>query len=123
MATATDYQRLRADIGADVTSLPDPDAEAIFVEAGERYADAGGLTAATRVIAIRRLLASSAKLTSYRQNASSENLSDVFKHLRELREFWQGELDGAVKAASASGTARFGRPGRIPSRIKEYPGA
>ncbi len=122
MATMTDYARLRSDVGADSTSLPDVDAEAIFVEAGESYTDTASLTAATRVIAIRRLLASSAKLTTYQQNASMERLSDVFTHLEKLLGYWEGTRDGAIKAAGANGSARFGRPGRLPRRIREYPG-
>jgi hypothetical protein len=121
MATETQRERLREDIGADSTSLPDADADAIFTEAGEAHTDATAIKAATRVIAIRRLLASSAKLTTYKQNASSENLSDVFKHLRMLLGVWQGELDDAVAGASANGAARFGGIRRKPKKIREYP--
>ncbi len=121
MASQSDYRRLRRDIAANETSLPDPDAEEIFIEAGEAYSDAASITAYTRVLALRGLLADSAKLTTYQQNASMERLSDVFTHLEKLLGYWQGTLDGAVKAASSTGAARFGRPGRIPSRIKEYP--
>lgn len=120
MANATDYQRLRDDIGATVDSLSDEDADAIFVEAGETYSDAASLLASTRVIALRRLLASSAKMTSYTQNNSREELSDVFKHLTQLLAYWRGELDTATRATGS--TARFGKPTRIPRRIKEYPG-
>lgn len=121
MASQNDYTRLRRDIGADATSLPDAEAEALFVEAAESYSDAAGILAATRVLAIRGLLANAAKLTTYQQNASMERLSDVFSHLEKLLGYWQEQLDGAVKAASGTGAARFGRPGRIPSRIREYP--
>lgn len=121
MATSSDWRRLREDIGADSVSLPDADAEAIFVEAAEGTSGAS-LTAYTRVLALRRLLASSAKLTTYQQNASMERLSDVFDHLQKLLGYWEAKQSDADKAASASGAARFGRPGRVPSRIKEYPG-
>ncbi len=123
MATALQRSRLRDDIGADSTTLDDTEADAIYVEAGERYTDANSIKAATRVIAIRRLLASSAKLTSYRQNNSSENASDVFTHLRALLEMWQGELDDAVTTGSAVGAARFGSLRRKPKAIREYPDA
>lgn len=120
MASQNDYMRLRRDIGADASSLPDADAEALFVEAAEGYTDAASVTAVTRVLALRGLLANSSRLTTYQQNASMERLSDVFTHLEKLLGYWQGQLDGAVKASGGS-AARFGRPGRIPSRIKEYP--
>lgn len=119
---ATDIERLRSDIGANLTSLPDEEAQAILDEASEKYSDAGSQTAYARVVALRRLLASSAKLTSYRQNNSQENLSDVFKHVQELLKYWQGELAAAVNAAGVSGAARFGKSSVKPARIKEYPG-
>lgn len=121
MATPVDYARLRRDIGADATSLPDAEAEALFVEAAETYTDVASVTALTRILALQGLLANSSRLTTYQQNASMERLSDVFSHLEKLLGYWQEQLDGAVKTASGTGAARFGRPGRIPSRIKEYP--
>ncbi|HMN10885.1 MAG TPA: hypothetical protein PKD55_01020 [Bellilinea sp.] len=121
MATATQRARLRADIGADVASLTDIDADDIYAEAGEAYADGDALDAYARVVAIRRLLASSAKLASYRQNESMESLSDVFRHLLALLDVWQDVLDTEIKAASASGAARFGGLRQRPSRIGEYP--
>lgn len=122
MATETERERLRADIGANITSLPDEDADDIFTEAGEVYTDSGSISAYTRVLAIRRLLASSARLTDYTQNASQEKQSQVFDHLKQLLSFWQGELDTAVSASSAVGAARFGGQRRSPKRIQEYPG-
>ncbi|MCL4863386.1 MAG: hypothetical protein KJZ93_28540 [Caldilineaceae bacterium] len=85
------------------------------------HTDLAAQTAATRVIAIRRLLASSAKLTDYTQNESQEKLSQVFKHLKELLAFWQEELVAAI-GASAGSAARFGRTRAIPARVREYPG-
>jgi hypothetical protein len=121
MATITDYRRLRSDIGATEAAFSDVDAANIFEEAGESYTDVSSITAATRVIALRRLLASSAKLTTYQANASMERLSDVFGHLERLLAHWNGELDKATKQASGTGAARFGKTGARPSRIKEYP--
>lgn len=120
MATATERSRLRSDIGADVTSLPDVDADAIYTEAAESHSDARVVHAEARVIAIRRLLASSARLTSYRQNNSTENLSDVFKHLQSLLGLWEGNRDRAV-AEAGSGAARFGGVRPRPAAVREYP--
>ena len=122
MATETQRSRLRSDIGADSTSLPDVDADAIFTEAEEVYTDANSITAYTRVLAIRRMMANAAKLTDYTQNESQEKQSQIFGQLQKLLAFWQGELDTAVSAASAIGAARFGGLRRKPKRIKEYPG-
>lgn len=122
MATDTQRTRLRSDIGATVTSLPDDDADDIFTEAGEKYTDADSITAYTRVLAIRRLFASATKLADYTQNESSEKQSQVFDHLQKLLAFWLGELDAAVSAASTVGAAMFGGVRGKPKRIKEYPG-
>ena len=119
MAT-TAIERLRRDIGANSTSLPDLDAQNLLDEAAESYSDAPTAAAYARVLAIQGLLASSAKLTSYRQNESQESASDVFRHLSDLLKVWEGKLADAQKAAG-SGAARFGRTGKKPTRIKEYP--
>lgn len=125
MATETQRTRLRADIGANEISLPATEADDIFLEAADSYTDTAAIHAQARVIAIRRLLANSAKLTTYRQNQSSENASDVFKHLKELLELWQGRLDKIEEGLAKTGQSvvRFGRPRRIPRHIKEYPGS
>ncbi len=126
MATTTDYQRLRADLDATDATFPDAEAEEIYAEASERYTSADSIYAATRVIAIRRLLMSSAKRVSYTQNNSSENASDVFKHLKQLLDIWRGELADAemVEEMASRGSAlRSGRQSRKPARLKEFPGA
>lgn len=128
MATATEQQRLRLDLGLaadDTTTLPNDEADAIFVEAGESYTDGASIKASTRIIAIQRLLASSAKMTSYRQNNSSEDASDVFKHLKQLLDYWRGNLATAIaddELANRGSVARFGKTTRRPARIKEHPG-
>lgn len=124
MATATERSRLRRDTGTDVSSLEDDDADAIFVEAGEKYTNTATIAAYARVLVIQSLLSSSAKLTTYRQNESTENLSDVFKHLKELLAVWEGKVDDAITAAAgSSGAARFGGVRRKPAGLKEYPGS
>jgi hypothetical protein len=99
MATVAQRDRLRRDVGATEASLSDEEADALFEEAEETYSVAGSITAYTRVLAIRGMLADASKLTTYRQNASSENASDVYKHLRDLLNLWQGELVGNTPGA------------------------
>jgi gas vesicle protein len=123
MATATERSRLRRDTGTDATSLPDATADDIFTEAGEKYTDAGAIAAYSRVLVIQSLLSSSARLATYKMNESSENLSDVFKHLKELLKVWEDKTDDAITAAAgSSGAARFGGLRRKPATIREYPG-
>jgi hypothetical protein len=121
VATQLQADRLRRDTGTSVTLLPDAEVDALFTESMETYSDVASITAHTRILAIQGLLASSAKLASYKQNESSENLSDVFKHLRELLAFWQEQLS-ILDALAAGSAARFGRTTGIPARVKEYPG-
>ncbi len=121
MATEAQLRdRLRRDVGANSTALSDADADALFEEAGETYSDAASAYAYARVLALQGILASSAKLTTYKQNESTENLSDVFKHLKELLKLWEGKTTDAV-AAGGSGAARFGSVRRKPATVREYP--
>lgn len=123
MADAVAIARLRRDVGADSTSLPDADADDIFDEAGEKYTDSATAASYARVLAIQGILASSSRLTTYRQNESTENLSDVFKHLTQLLSIWEAKTADAITAAAgSSGAARFGGVRRKPATIKEYPG-
>lgn len=119
MATETQRTRLRADIGANETSLPTTEADDIFSQAGESYTAAAAIEAYARVIAIQRLLASSAKLATYRQNQSSENASDVFDHLDKLLTRWEKNLSKATTGGQS--VVKFGRTRSIPRSISEYP--
>ena len=110
MSAPTPNDRLRADVGATLASLPDAKADDIFVEAADLYADPTAQQAAARVIALQRMLADAAHLTDYTQNESSENQSDIFKNLLELLKLWQDRLDKATLAApggTGGGTAVF----------------
>jgi hypothetical protein len=120
VATQTQADRLRRDVDANTTSLPDADVDALFTEAMESYTDAASIAAYTRVLFLQSLLASSAKLTTYRQNESQENASDIFKHIQQLLAYWQGATATAIAATSSA--ARFGRTTVKPARVKEYPG-
>lgn len=118
MATTTERQRLRMDLGLqpdDAASLSDDIADDIYAEAGEFYADAGSAYAYARVIAIERLMAQAAPQVDYTQNESSEKSSQLTTNYQKLLERWQGKLDKAIALASGS-TARFGRTQRIPAR-------
>jgi hypothetical protein len=121
MATEPQINRLRADIDANEASLPNPEANDIFAEAGESYTNQKCIDAYARVISIRRIMASAAKLTAYRQNNTQESLDQVFDHLNRLLTIWQTALDDAIKSTSTSGAARFGGLRRAPKPIREYP--
>lgn len=124
MATETDYQRLRLDLGLDIddqVALSDAKAALIFEEVEEGYTDATSIKAASRVLAINRLMIQAASDVDYIQNNSTEKASQQYAMLEKELLKWQAKLDDAV-AGVGSGAARFGRPKRLPARIKEHPG-
>ncbi|KAB2861022.1 MAG: hypothetical protein K8L91_07935 [Anaerolineae bacterium] len=121
-ATAQQISDFREDIG-DVGSPPIFDDDAvnrIYDRAIAAYSDAETYEAEMRVIGIRQLLADAAKRVSYKQNQSSENMSDVFKHLKQLLDLWQGIRDDAASASSGGG-AVWGSLRKKPSRSYEVP--
>lgn len=125
MAETTDYQRLRLDLGLDLydqVALSDAMAALIFDEVEEGYTDATSIKAASRVLAINRLMMQAASDVDYTQNNTQEKASQRYAHLAKELEKWQKKLDDAV-AGAGSGVARFGRPKRLPARIKEHPGS
>jgi hypothetical protein len=116
---------VRADIGdsnPDAQSFTDTEIQRLYTRAEEIHGAGSALVEPqVRVLAIKQLWASSAKLTTYKQNQSSENLSDVFKHLKALLELYQGELADAEAAGTGGGVAIMGLK-KTPTRQKDVPG-
>ena len=73
----------------------------------------------TIITALGALFADSAKLVTYKQNSQSENMSDVFKHLKALKDYHVGELASLEKRGKQS--VRFAVTKKVPTRLKEYP--
>jgi hypothetical protein len=71
------------------------------------------------VDALETLMADAAKRVSYKQNASTESLSDVFKHLKELHAKHQAKL--AAEVAATRGAMKIGTMEKKPSRLREWP--
>jgi hypothetical protein len=123
MADATQRSNLRSDTGTDATSLPDAEIDAIYEDGESKYSDATSADAYARVVVFRRLMAQAAPRTSYKQNQSTESLSDMFKAYADLLKQWESALAEAVIAASTSGAARWGGMKKKPTRLKEFPDA
>lgn len=123
MASEAQKAALRADTGTDDTSLSDDEIDTIYEGSEELYTAATSIDAYARVVVFRRLMAQAAPRTSYKQNQSQENLSDLFKHYQSMVAFWQDELATAEVGAAALGAVRMGRTKRVPSRPKEWPDA
>lgn len=120
MADQADYDALRKDVGCSITSLPDPEAAAIFTQAAVLFSDPVAQTAYTRVIALRQLAAQAATLVDYTQNNSKHGASKIFENYMRLLDMWTKSLDMAIGAQGA-GSARFGQTRHKPARIEEYP--
>jgi hypothetical protein len=116
VASAAQASRLRRDVGADSSILPDSEVDDTYIEAGESYAAGSAQEAYARVLVLQGILASSAKLTMYQANNSMERASDVFDHVTKLLEYWQGQLMVGRRAVGGGLRASKRRP-----RIKEYP--
>lgn len=124
MAELIDYQRLRMALGLrpdDESQIDNDQAELIFVQAGETYTDAAGITVYTRVLALDSLLMQAANDVDYTQNNTTEKASQRYAMLSKERDKWQKRLEEVIAAARSS-AARFGRTKRKPTRIYEYPG-
>ena len=122
-ATAQQITDFREDIG-DVGTPPVFDDEAIqrlYDRATAAYSDATIYEAEMRVIGIRQLLLDSAKRVTYKQNQSSENQSDIFKHLKEALDIWTQIRNGEIEAQAGGGVGFFALT-KTPKRKKDVPG-
>jgi len=95
--------------------------DALWDDAALLYDDTRVIRQQVIVDALDGLLADSAKRVSYKQNESSENLSDVFKALEKLRDKHAAKL--AVLLESQRGSAKIAGLKKVPSRDKEWPDA
>lgn len=120
MATTIQRDRVRGDLDATSTDLPDLEVDDLYLRAEERYAtNSAAVEAYVRILAIRRLQAGAAKRVDYTQNESQEKLSQVFAHLQRLRELYESDLDDA--GAAAGNRVQWGGLRVKPPRIEEYP--
>jgi hypothetical protein len=81
---------LQGDLGItdDETVFTDAELNRLFTRANENYPGAVFL-------GYRQLLASAAKFRDYSMGMSSEKRSQIFKHLKDMLEFWRGEVTNA----------------------------
>lgn len=88
--------------------------------AAETYTANGQLIAQTRIYLLDGLLADSAKRVTYEQNQSKEQLSDIFKHLKDLRAIAEKDLAGATTASL--GAAKLASLHKVkPTRKRDVP--
>lgn len=123
MATATQRTRFRNDIGDDLTnpSFSDAEIDDLYLQATEQsITDADIVELFVRWRAFEQLLVNAAKRVTYTQNQSSETLSDLFKHLKDMLDYWRRRYDDAVTLL-LGGVVMWGAPRKKPTRLTEYP--
>lgn len=119
MPTELQRERLRADLDANADALTDAEIDDAFARADAEYpGNTAAIEAGARIVAIQQLISGAAKRVDSRQNASSEQASQLFNHLLQLRLIYVGQLKVALGAA-----AQWGKLRRKPRRIEEYPNA
>lgn len=120
MATQTQRDRIRADLQATTASLSDASIDDLFTRAGETYPDnAAAIEIEARLLAIRQLRMSAAKLVDYQQNMTNQKSSQYFNQLSALERDYRADLESAL--TSASGNAQWGLMRPTPTRTEEYP--
>lgn len=123
MATATQRMRFRNDVGDDLTnpSFSDAEIDDLYLQATEQsITDVESVETFVRWRAFEQLLVNAAKRVTYTQNQSSETLSDLFKHLKDMLDYWKKRFEDAVAAVSGS-AIMWGAPRKKPTRLVEYP--
>lgn len=123
VATQQQADRFRNDLGANEAAFGDPEIDELFSMAKELNGDTTSHRSElyARVTGMRRLLAQASKLTTYSQDASSQNLSDIFKNLQSMLAMYTVEMNGLPVAGLP--VARFGNMRISPSTRKDRPRA
>lgn len=115
-AQRTQFRRRIGDNDASNEVFTDPEVDAIYDEAGDEYTSDKLIGYYAVVVGVEMLLADAAKLATYRQNNSSENQSDIFKHLKQLLAHWEAKVEKEARRGNAAvNMNRFG-PHRINSK-------
>ena len=114
MATIEQRNFFREMVGDTGTpsAFADDEIDGYYAEIALLYPSATTQESGARVIlrAIPILLVNASKLTSYKQNQSSENLDQIFENLKDLYTLWSNIL-GTELALNASVNAGWGALG------------
>lgn len=109
----TEFRRRIGDNNSSAEVFTDPEIDDLYTEAAQTYSTALLIGYYAVVLGLEWLLADAAKLTTYKQNNSTENQSDIFKHLKQLLDLWEGKVEKAARrATSGVKMSRFG-PHRV----------
>src|SRR5688572_13343921 len=123
MAT-TDLEKklLRRKTDDSLTSFPDEDVDLLFASAEETYSAYSREVQLQSVVVTRidELWTAAMRDVTYKQNETSENLSDIAKNLKAKLDREQEKLDDLI-AKSKPVALRTAVMKKIPTRIKGYP--
>lgn len=125
MAWESEAKKLRRKVGYDSendTALPLEEAGELLDDAALIYTDTASQVTYSAIVYLEEILASAAKMNTYKQNQTTENSSDLFDQVLRLIKYHKDDLASiALGEERAEGTARFGQTYQIPTRWKEYP--
>lgn len=119
------YAALRRDTGKTIATLPDPEAEDIFVQAASMYSPSA-VYAGARVLVLLPDWQKATEQADYTQNEESEKLGQLAESKRKYLDYWEGKVEEAQakdEQANRPSAVRSGRTTRKPARLKEYPGS
>lgn len=120
--TDTEQSLLWRKTGDTIASLPVDAIDLLFADAEEEYAAYSRRVQLQAVVVNRidELWLSAAREVTYKQNETSESLSDIAKQLKAKLDREQTKLDDMV-AAEKPVALRTAVMKKIPTRIKGYP--
>lgn len=126
MASAEYGQRFRNAVGDPGGANPVFDDTVIddyFAQAEEKYPDESSEVHLAYAITLgfENLLAQSAHQVTYKANASTESLSHMFDHYRNMLSYWRGRLATALTDDLPS--VMWGSMDKTPRTDVEYPDA
>lgn len=120
-ATSDQQDMFRADLGdTDESAFSDTEINTIWdrATAAASVADDALIFIEAKLIGIDQLLMQAAKRVTNKKGESSSNLSDYFKHLKEMKKDLQAERDSILKGVSSPirplGVRRIPRDKSVP---------
>ena len=120
--TDSDRNLIRRKVGDTAESVwSDAEIDATWAEYANDYTSSRLVRAAVVLELFDELLINHARMVTYRQNQARVNASDIFKHIKQLRDQAADKLDELVK--STSGTMKIATTRRKPTRLKDMPDA
>ena len=121
-ATETQIARFRRYFNdTDEAVFDDDEINDIFDEVAEYVTGNDRLTMVeAKIMGVDNLLMDAAKRVSYKKNATTENESDIFKHLKQMRDLLVADR-ASLETLAAGSAIRMAKTKVVPARKKDVP--